>query len=285
MRLVSDPGEMRALAGEARGASRRIAFVPTMGFLHEGHVALLREGRGRGDLLVLSIFVNPKQFAPNEDLACYPRDLEGDLDKARAAGVDVAFVPEPSAVYPAGFQTFVEVRDLQQPLCGARRPGHFAGVATVVLKLFHIVRPHLAVFGEKDWQQLQVVRRMVRDLEADVEIVGVPTVREADGLAMSSRNATLSPEDRARAVAIPRGLETAQALFAAGEHAASRLVEAAVRPLHAAGLRVDYLELRDAETLEEVTHADRPVVIAVAAFVGSTRLIDNVVLRPPATAK
>jgi len=279
MRRVGSPAEVGALVEEARGAGKRIALVPTMGALHAGHVSLLEEGRRRGDVLVLSIFVNPAQFGRSEDLARYPRDLEGDLAKARAAGVDVAFTPEGGAIYPPAFQTFVEVRDLSRPLCGAARPGHFTGVATVVLKLFHIVRPHVAVFGEKDWQQLQVVRRMVTDLALDVEIVGLPTVREADGLAMSSRNAYLSAEQRRRALAIPAGLAAARARFLAGERDAAQLVEAAATPVREQGLRIDYLELRDAETLEERPLADRPTVLAVAAFVGNTRLIDNAVLR------
>jgi pantoate--beta-alanine ligase len=279
MRVVSALAEMRALAERTRAAGRRIAFVPTMGFLHAGHVSLLSEGRRRGDLLVLSIFVNPTQFGENEDLARYPRDLEADLEKARASAVDVAYVPEAAAVYPPGFQTFVEVRELARPLCGARRPGHFTGVATVVLKLFQTILPHVAVFGEKDWQQLQVVRRMVADLDLGVEIVGMPTVREADGLAMSSRNAYLSPDERRAALAIPRGLMAARERFDARERDAARLVDAAAAPMREAGLRVDYLELRDAGTLEELARADRPAVLAVAAFSGTTRLIDNVVLR------
>jgi pantoate--beta-alanine ligase len=224
------------------------------------------------------------QFGPTEDLARYPRDLDGDLAKARAAGVDIAYVPDASAVYPTGFQTVVEVRELSKSLCGARRPGHFAGVATVVLKLLHTVRPHVAVFGQKDWQQLQVVRRLVVDLDLDVEIVGLPTVREADGLAMSSRNAYLSPDERRRALAIPAGLAAARERFATGEREAAALVDTVSAALREAGLRIDYVEVRDAETLaaleriEGAERADRPVVLAVAVFAGATRLIDNIVL-------
>ena len=197
------PAEMTAWSLAARARGERIAFVPTMGALHEGHVTLLREARRLGQRLALSIFVNPTQFGPNEDLARYPRDLQGDLAKAASAGTDVAFVPEARDVYPAGFQTTVQVAELERGLCGPFRPGHFAGVATVVCKLFNVVRPDVAVFGEKDYQQLAIVRRMVTDLDMGVEIVGIPTVREADGLAMSSRNAYLSPAERgAGAVAV-----------------------------------------------------------------------------------
>ena len=278
MRVLRGPAEVRPRMEEERAAGKRIAFVPTMGALHAGHVSLLEEGRRRGDVLVLSIFVNPAQFSPGEDLARYPRDLEGDLARARATGVDVAFVPEVEAIYPSSFQTFVEVRDVSRPLCGATRPGHFTGVTTVVLKLLHIVRPQVAIFGEKDWQQLQVVRRMVLDLDVDVEIVGLPTVREPDGLAMSSRNAYLSAEDRRRALAIPAGLAAARELFLTGERDAGRLIETATAPIREQGLRIDYVELRDPETLVVLPRADRPALLAIAAFAGATRLIDNVVL-------
>src|SRR3954463_12678461 len=189
--ILKTPAEMRARANGWRAEGRRIAFVPTMGYLHAGHVSLLEEGRKRGDIVVLSIFVNPTQFGPKEDLSRYPRDLDGDLAKAAGAGVDVTFVPEPAAMYPEGYQTYVEVRQLQEGLCGASRPGHFIGVATVVLKLFNIVQPDIAIFGEKDFQQLQVLKRMARDLDLTVEVVGLPLIREPDGLAMSSRNAYL----------------------------------------------------------------------------------------------
>ena len=268
--------EMTAFSEAARARGERIAFVPTMGYLHAGHVALLEEGRRRGDRLVLSIFVNPTQFAPTEDLARYPRDLEGDLDKAAGAGTDVAFVPGDAEMYPRGYQTFVQVRELEKGLCGAHRPGHFVGVATVVCKLFNIVRPHVAIFGEKDYQQLAVIRRMVADLDMPIDIVGMPTVREPDGLAMSSRNKYLSPEERQRALALSRGLRAARALFEGGERDSAKLVAAAHTQIAPAVTRVDYVELRDADTLAPI--ADRvagPAVMAVAAFVGTTRLIDN----------
>ena len=276
--ILRDPAAMRARAEDLRRDGRRIAVVPTMGALHAGHLALLRAARAKADILILTIFVNPTQFGPNEDLAKYPRDEAGDLEQARACGIDLAFCPDASAMYPAGAQTFVEVRELQQPLCGARRPGHFAGVATIVAKLFHLTQPHVAVFGEKDYQQLAIIRRMVRDLDFAIEIASVPIVREPDGLAMSSRNAYLSPDQRRSALALSQGLAAAAAAAAAGERSTAALVAAARAPLEAAQLRIDYVELRDATELTDLTHLDRPAVLAIAAFVGATRLIDNRVL-------
>jgi pantoate--beta-alanine ligase len=275
--VIRTPREMTAWSEAARARGERIAFVPTMGALHEGHVSLLREGRRRGDKLALSIFVNPTQFAPTEDLARYPRDLPGDLAKAATAGTDVAYVPDARDVYPPGFQTFVEVRDVAQGLDGGSRPGHFAGVATVVCKLFHVVRPHVALFGEKDFQQLAVIRRMVSDLDLGVEIAGLPIVREPDGLAMSSRNAYLSPEERSRALALSRGLAAARARFVAGERDALALVAATRAALDGHVDRVDYVELRAAETLAPVSRleVEGGAVLLIAAFVGKTRLIDN----------
>jgi pantoate--beta-alanine ligase len=269
---------MTAWSRAARAARERIAFVPTMGALHDGHVTLLREGRRHGARLVLSIFVNPTQFGPNEDLARYPRDLPGDLARAAGAGTDVAFVPEAADIYPPGFQTVVEVRELARGLDGVFRPGHFAGVATVVAKLFNIVAPDVAVFGEKDFQQLAIVRRMVADLAMPIEILGIRTVREPDGLAMSSRNAYLSPEERARALSISRALFAARNRATAGIRDSALLVAEARAALDVDLL--DYLELCDTETLMPLTTIDRPAVLLVAAFIGRTRLIDNVRLLP-----
>jgi len=261
--IIRDPAAMRARVEDFRRDGRVIAVVPTMGALHVGHLELLRNARKRADIVILTIFVNPTQFGPNEDLAKYPRDEAGDLERARACGLDLAFCPDASAMYPAGAQTFVEVRELQKPLCGASRPGHFAGVATIVAKLFHITKPHVAVFGEKDYQQLAVIRRMVRDLDFGIEIVSQPIMREADGLAMSSRNAYLTAEGRQTALGLSRG-------------DAGTLVAAATAQL--AGARIDYVELRDATELSPVTTLEGPAVLAIAAFVGTTRLIDNRVL-------
>jgi pantoate--beta-alanine ligase len=280
--IVRAPAEMRALAEDRRRDGQHIAVVPTMGYLHDGHLSLLREGRRRSDFLVMTLFVNPTQFGPNEDLARYPRDEAGDLDKARSCGVDAVFAPHPEAMYTQGHQTSVLVAALSQPLCGAKRPGHFAGVATVVTKLFHATCPHVALFGQKDYQQLALIRRMVVDLDFGIAIVGMPIVREADGLAMSSRNAYLDAAQRAQATALFQGLCAARTRFAEGVRDAETLLASARQVIAGAPLiRVDYLELRDAETLAEVTEVDRPAVLAVAAFVGATRLIDNIVLATP----
>jgi pantoate--beta-alanine ligase len=279
--IIRDPAAMRARCERLRREGLRIAVVPTMGYLHEGHLTLLRAARAAADVVVLTIFVNPTQFGPNEDLARYPRDEAGDLAKARTCGIDLAFCPEAAAMYLPGAQTFVEARELQRPMCGERRPGHFAGVATVVTKLFNLTRPHVAFFGEKDFQQLAIIRRVTRDLDQGVDIVGVPIVREADGLAMSSRNVYLSAEQRRSALALSRGLEAAASRFAAGERDPAALLAAARAPLAAdPAIRVDYVELRDAAELTEVARVERPVVVAVAAFLDRTRLIDNRVLKP-----
>ena len=272
--VIRSPAEMTAWSLAARARGERVAFVPTMGALHEGHVKLLREARGLGQRLALSIFVNPTQFGPNEDLARYPRDLPGDLAKAAGAGTDVAFVPDARDVYPAGFQTTVEVRELARGLCGPFRPGHFAGVATVVCKLFNVVRPDVAVFGEKDYQQLAIVRRMVTDLDMGIEIVGIPTVREPDGLAMSSRNAYLSPQERARALSLSRALFAARDAAAAGERDAAAIVARARAALDVD--RIDYVELVDGDSLQPLITVAAPAVMAMAVFIGRTRLIDNV---------
>ena len=269
--------ETAAWADSLRRSGRRLALVPTMGFLHEGHVSLMREGRRRADAVAASIFVNPTQFGPKEDLSRYPRDMEGDLSKCASAGVEAVFAPVPAEVYPPGYQTYVDVEQVSQGLCGARRPGHFRGVATVVTKLLCLFKPQLALFGEKDFQQLQVIRALERDLNLGVEIIGMPTVREPDGLAMSSRNAYLSPEDRQRALALSRGLSAAQALCRSGTRETPPLVGAVRRELEAAGLREDYVELVDATSLTPLPAVTpgQPARLLVAAFVGSTRLIDN----------
>ena len=278
--IIRDPAAMRARVEDLRRDGLRIAVVPTMGYLHEGHLSLLRAARAAADVVILTIFVNPTQFGPSEDLSRYPRDEAGDLAKARPCGLDLAFCPDAAAMYPPGAQTFVEVRELARPLCGEKRPGHFTGVATVVTKLFNLTRPHVAFFGEKDFQQLAVIRRMTRDLDLGIEIVGMPIVREPDGLAMSSRNVYLSAEERADALSLSRGLAAAEAAFRAGERSAAALLAAARAPIEAASrARIDYVELRDADELTPVDTVTRPAVLAIAVFVGATRLIDNRVLR------
>lgn len=259
----------------------RIGFVPTMGALHEGHLSLVRIAKRHADVVVGSVFVNPKQFGPSEDFDRYPRDLEADARLLDREGCDLLFAPEVDALYPPGFQTQVRVPELSRGLCGDHRPGHFDGVATVVAKLLNLVGPHVAVFGEKDFQQLAIIRRLVADLSIDVEIIGAPIVREPDGLAMSSRNAYLGADDRTRAVCLSRGLFTARDAHEAGERDAARLLERAYAPMRDAGVEPEYLELRSCADLSRVERADDPCVLLVAAPVGSTRLIDNVVLARP----
>ncbi|HFC97698.1 MAG TPA: pantoate--beta-alanine ligase [Thermosulfurimonas dismutans] len=281
MEIITDIPSMKARAEELRARGKRIGFVPTMGYFHEGHLALMRKARELSDVVVVSIFVNPIQFGPQEDLARYPRDLERDRRLAQAQGVDILFVPSAEEMYPPGFQTYVEVTELSRPLCGARRPGHFRGVCTVVLKLFHIVKPHLAVFGEKDYQQLKVIQRMVRDLNLDVEIVPHPTVREPDGLAMSSRNVYLRPEEREAALSLYRALELARRRVAEGIRE-TRILRTEIEEFIRSHphTRIDYVEFRDPETLEEMDRIDRATLLALAVFVGKARLIDNTILDP-----
>jgi len=279
MNVVKSVSEMKALSRSLRKEGKAIAFVPTMGALHDGHLSLMAEGKKRADVLVSSVFVNPTQFGPKEDYKKYTRDTEGDLAKMRRAGVDVAFFPESEEIYPPGSQTYVEVTELQKPLCGASRPGHFRGVATVVLKLFNIVKPDFAIFGKKDYQQLQVIKRMVRDLDVDVEIIGMPTWRESSGLAMSSRNAYLSQEERERAVSLSKALGEIKRNFDGGEKDAAALVEYGRRViLNASAGEIDYLEIRKGETLEEVKSVSPGDVAALAVKVGGARLIDNIEL-------
>ena len=276
MRVLRTPAELSEWTETARRQGRRVGLVPTMGFLHQGHQSLMEAARERADTTAVSIFVNPTQFGPNEDLARYPRDLEGDVQKCRQAGMDAVFTPDAGGMYPPGHRTFVEVTGLQDGLCGARRPGHFRGVATVVTQLFALARPHVAVFGEKDWQQLQIIRRLALDLHLGVEVVGRPIVREPDGLAMSSRNAYLSAPERSRALALSRGLQSARMRWSAGERAAAPLREAVRAELRAAEVREDYVELVAPSTLEPLARAEHPDArLLVAAFVGTTRLIDN----------
>ncbi len=290
MRVVETVRELRRLAGAERAAGRRIALVPTMGALHAGHLSLIRLARERADRVFVSIFVNPAQFDDPADLARYPRAPERDLEICREAGVDLVFAPEPEEMYPAGERTRVEVEGLTQPLCGAARPGHFRGVTTIVSKLLLAARPDVAVFGEKDFQQLAVIRRMVRDLLFEVEIVGAPIVREADGLALSSRNQSLDPEARRQAVALSRALDAAERALAAGEHDAARLLQLVRAEIgKASRAEIDYAELRDPESLEvaPATLAG-PVLLALAVFLrvadqaaaARVRLIDNRVLQP-----
>ncbi|SHK20959.1 pantoate--beta-alanine ligase [Rhodothermus profundi] len=287
MEVIRSVKAMQAHADARRREGQRLALVPTMGALHEGHLALVREARARADHVTVSIFVNPTQFGPNEDYARYPRQLEQDVAALDALGVDVVFAPTVEEMYPEGAAshlTWVYVEKLDAHLCGRYRPGHFRGVATVVAKLFNICKPHVAVFGLKDAQQFQIIRRMVQDLSYDIELVGVPTVREPDGLALSSRNVYLNPEERAQAVVLSRAVEAARRAIEAGEQRPEAIVEAMRQILARAPLaRVQYVEVVDAETLQPVRQI-RPgqrVLAGVAVFFGNTRLIDSVFVEAP----
>ncbi len=279
MQTVTTTPALRAVVDELRGAGGTVALVPTMGALHEGHLTLVREAAKRADHVVASIFVNPRQFGPNEDLDAYPRQLAEDSAKLEAEGVALLWAPSVEAMYPPGYATNISVADVTGGLCGADRPGHFDGVATVVCKLFNQVRPDLAFFGEKDWQQLAVIRRMARDLDfvlpAAEAIHGVPTVRETDGLAMSSRNAYLSPEQREAAGTLPRAMREAIARIADGQEVAPTLAMLEDELLGAGFSRVDYAELRDAETIALLDRDSGNARLFVAARIGGTRLIDN----------
>jgi len=279
MKVIQTVSDMSAETTRLRREGKRIAFVPTMGNLHEGHLSLMRMAQPLADVLVISIFVNPLQFEPGSDFEAYPRTFQEDLKKCESVGVDIVFAPTESDLYPEGFQTTVEVTEISKGLCGDFRPGHFKGVATVVLKLFNIVKPDVAVFGEKDYQQLCVIRRMVKDLNLDIQIVGHATVREADGLAMSSRNQYLSAEERKRAALLYKSLKEAKDLFDQGERRAQRLIAMVQDGLaRQPGISVEYVSIRDRDTLKPLNILHRPAVMALAVHIGQTRLIDNIFL-------
>ncbi len=279
MEVYRDLAGLRAALAAARAGGREVALVPTMGALHAGHVALVEAARRPGTLVVASIFVNPRQFGANEDLSRYPRKEISDIAMLTDAGCDVLWLPPVDQMYPAGFATNVSVTGVSEGWDGAARPGHFDGVATVVAKLFNQVRPTRAFFGEKDFQQLAVIRRMVADLDFDIEVTGVPTQREDDGLALSSRNVYLLPEERQKAVALPRALGVAARALLAGAEAAKALADATAM-LSAAGFEVDYVALVDAETLESDPAPGRRRQLLAAARIGNTRLIDNLSVDP-----
>ncbi|MGZ8473454.1 MAG: pantoate--beta-alanine ligase [Candidatus Deferrimicrobiaceae bacterium] len=280
MEIFRRPGEMQAWADSRRAAGKRIGLVPTMGYLHEGHVSLVRIAREHGcDAVGATIFVNPTQFGPGEDYERYPRNEERDLAMLQKAGTAAVYMPGVRDVYPDGYQTFVETGEVSRGLCGDLRPGHFRGVATVVAKLFHVGKPHVAVFGEKDYQQLAVIRRMARDLDFDIEIVAAPIVREADGLAMSSRNKYLEGEDRNAARCLSRGLFLARDLFRRGEREPGKITAAAEKEIRAEPrAALEYAEARDPETLAPLSGPSDRMTVLLAARVGPARLIDNITL-------
>jgi pantoate--beta-alanine ligase len=279
MRTETTVAGMKAASAGLRAQARTIGFVPTMGFLHEGHLSLVRECRKKADVTVASIFVNPLQFGPQEDFRCYPRDPERDSALLEKEEVDILFLPSAREMYPEGYRTSVEVAGLQDKLCGRSRPGHFRGVATVVLKLFSIVRPNYAFFGQKDAQQVVLLRRMAEDLNLDVEIRALPIVREPDGLAMSSRNTYLSADERRAAVVLFRGLEEARRMFESGERASGRIRESLLSAIASEPLaRIDYAQVVDANSLEPIEKIDGGALVALAVYIGKTRLIDNTIL-------
>ncbi len=280
MEIIYDINLMQKRAEELRLAGKRIGFVPTMGFFHEGHLELMRVAKKHSDIVVVSIFVNPIQFGPSEDYNRYPKDIEGDKKKAEQVGVDILFIPRVEDMYPEGFQTKVCVERLTQHLCGLFRPGHFDGVTTVVTKLFNITKPHIAVFGEKDYQQLLVIKRMVADLNMDIEIISVPTVREPDGLAMSSRNSYLSPEERKSALSLKKAIDIAQQMVAKGETDTSVIKKKVEETISSYPFtKIQYVSICDPETLEELDKIEKQALLAMAVFVGNARLIDNAILK------
>ncbi len=280
MKKIAAVDEMRAAAGEAKAEGQTIGFIPTMGYLHDGHLSLVEASLKKADVTVVSIFVNPLQFGPQEDFQRYPRDPARDETLLENSGAGILFQPEDLEMYPEGYRTMVEVSGLQDKLCGRSRPGHFKGVATVVLKLFHIVQPDYAFFGQKDAQQAIILRRMAEDLNLDVRIEVSPIIREPDGLAMSSRNAYLSPEERRAARVLFRSLEEARRMFAGGQRIAEPLRD---QMLHLIGseplAEVDYVEIVNPRTLDPVDKIEEDVLVAVAVFIGRTRLIDNTILK------
>jgi pantoate--beta-alanine ligase len=280
MEIIVQATEMQQRSEQYRREGITIAFVPTMGFLHEGHLSLMREGRRRGEVLIISIFVNPTQFGPGEDYDRYPRDMKRDLKLVQEVGVDICFTPSAHEMYPDGFQTSVEVQQVTKNLCGISRPHHFLGVTTVVAKLFNIVKPHLAFFGQKDYQQLITIKRMVKDLNMDIEVIGMPTIREADGLAMSSRNAYLSPQKRKDAARLYRSLVKGKELYAQGERSAATILPEVRKIIEEdKSAVIDYVKVCDAHTLEDIEEIKAEAVIALAVNMGKTRLIDNIILK------
>lgn len=281
VKVIEDIAGMRSYVSGIKARGDTIGLVPTMGYLHEGHLSLMRKARELSDHVVISIFVNPTQFGPNEDLDRYPRDFERDLDLASSVGVECIFHPRSQDIYPKGYATYIHVEGLSSVLCGVSRPTHFRGVATVVAKLFNIVEPDIAVFGEKDYQQLVIIRRMVADLNMKVKIVGHPIVREKDGLAMSSRNRYLSQQERKKATVLSRALKRAEDMFNNGERDVSAIRDALVKMIMGEDdCNIDYVEIVDADDLSRLRTIDRKAVIALAVNIGKARLIDNTILDP-----
>ena len=276
MKVIETIKEMQTYSESLRLMGKKIAFVPTMGYFHEGHIALMKEAKKMADCVVVSIYVNPTQFGPKEDLSKYPRDFYRDLKMAESVSVDVIFYPPDNEMYPANYQTYVNVDRVTQNLCGISRPTHFRGVTSICLKLFNIVKPHFAIFGKKDFQQYTAIKRMVADLNLDLQIIGLPTVREADGLAMSSRNVFLKENERLSALTLVGGLKLAQKLYDVGERKAVVIIREVEKNIKRAdSTNIDYIKICDTATLDDVDEIKSQAVIALAVIVGATRLIDN----------
>ena len=279
MKIVNKVRQMQVLSDKFKKEGKKIAFVPTMGYFHKGHLSLMERGRKLADILVISIFVNPIQFGPGEDFRKYPRDLKRDLSLAEGVGVDVAFIPEAEEMYPPDYQTYLEVTGLTQHLCGLSRPGHFRGVTTVVAKLFNIVKPDIALFGLKDYQQYIVIKRMVRDLNYDIEVVGCPIIREKDGLAMSSRNIYLTPEQRKSALCLYQGIKLAERLVREGQRDAKIIIKEVIDYIESKPYtQIDYVKICHPETLDDLEYLNDKALLALAVRVGKARLIDNTIL-------
>lgn len=279
MKIVNKVRQMQVLSDKFKKEGKKIAFVPTMGYFHKGHLSLMERGRELADILVISIFVNPIQFGPGEDFMEYPRDLERDLSLAEGVGVDVVFIPEAEEMYPPDYQTYLEVTGLTQHLCGLFRPGHFRGVTTVVAKLFNIVKPDIALFGLKDYQQYIVIKRMVRDLNYDIEVVGCPIIREEDGLAMSSRNTYLTPEQRKSALCLYQGIKLAERLVREGQRDAKIIIKEVIDYIESKPYtQIDYVKICHPETLDDLEYLNDKALLALAVRVGKARLIDNTIL-------
>ena len=279
--IITAVKDMQKRSDKMRCQGKTIVFVPTMGFLHEGHLSLIREGKKHGDDMVVSIFVNPTQFGPSEDLETYPKDLKRDLDLLQKEGVNAVFTPDADEIYGGKYQTYVELEKLPNHLCGLSRPVFFKGVATVVTKLFNIVKPHVTIFGQKDYQQLTVIRQMVRDLNLDIEVIGAPTVRESGGLAMSSRNTYLTPDQRISALSLNKSLQKAQTLVENGLKDADKIIDTAAELIRShPETEIDYITICDPETLDDMKTIDKPALMALAVKIGKARLIDNMILNP-----
>lgn len=279
--IITTVKEMQVRSDKIRCQGKTIVFVPTMGFLHAGHLSLIREGKKYGDDIVVSIFVNPTQFGPGEDLETYPRNFERDLELLKKEGVNAVFAPDSVEIYGEKFQTYIELEKLPNHLCGLSRPVFFKGVATVVTKLFNIVKPHVTIFGQKDYQQLTVIRQMVRDLNFDIKVVGAPTVRESDGLAMSSRNTYLTPDQRISALSLNKSLKMAQTLVENGLQDAAKIIDTAAKLIQShPETEIDYITICDPKTLDDMKTIDKPALMALAVKIGKARLIDNMILNP-----